>query len=75
MAWESVLGKDAEHLLADNTDKWSGDHAMAADLVPGVLLSNRKLGARQPGLADLAPSILQELGTPRPVGMEGRWIF
>jgi predicted AlkP superfamily phosphohydrolase/phosphomutase len=75
IAWDSVLGKDTGQLLADNTDKWSGDHSMAADLVPGVLLSNRRLGAPSPSLADLGPTILEMFGAPRAVGMEGRSIF
>jgi predicted AlkP superfamily phosphohydrolase/phosphomutase len=75
VSWESVLGKDTNELIADNTDKWSGDHAMAADLVPGVLVSNRRLRARTPALADLAPTVLQEFGAPKPVGMEGRSVF
>jgi predicted AlkP superfamily phosphohydrolase/phosphomutase len=75
VAWDSVLGKASEAVLADNTDKWSGDHSMAAELVPGVLLANRKISARQPSLVDLAPTVLAELATPTAVGMEGRSIF
>jgi predicted AlkP superfamily phosphohydrolase/phosphomutase len=75
VAWDSVLGKAGEAVLADNTDKWSGDHSMAAELVPGVLLSNRAVAARRPTLADLAPTVLAELATAAPVGMEGRSIL
>jgi predicted AlkP superfamily phosphohydrolase/phosphomutase len=75
IAWESVLGQDTNQLIADNTDKWSGDHAMASELVPGVLLATRKISARQPNLADLAPTILAALGAPRAVGMEGSTVF
>jgi hypothetical protein len=48
---------------------------MAAELVPGVLLANRKISARQPSLVDLAPTVLSELAGPTAVAMEGRSIF
>jgi bisphosphoglycerate-independent phosphoglycerate mutase (AlkP superfamily) len=36
-----------------------------------VLLSNRKVKAGQPSLADLAPTVLAEFGIARAPGMEG----
>jgi predicted AlkP superfamily phosphohydrolase/phosphomutase len=75
VAWDSVLGKPAAEVFADNTDKWSGDHSMAAELVPGVLLANRALGASSPGLADLGPSVLELFGLTSGHGMEGRSVF
>lgn len=75
VAWESVLGKITDWQVADNTDKWSGDHSVAAEQVPGILLTNRKVGAKAPTLADLAPTVLAEFGIPNSVGMEGRSIF
>jgi predicted AlkP superfamily phosphohydrolase/phosphomutase len=75
VSWDSVLGKLSDHVFADNTDKWSGDHSMAAEAVPGVLLSNRKVKAAQPSLADLAPTVLAEFGIARASGMEGTSVF
>jgi predicted AlkP superfamily phosphohydrolase/phosphomutase len=75
VSWDSVLGKLSDEVFADNTDKWSGDHSMAAESVPGVLLSTRKVKAAGPTLADLAPTILAEFGITRPSGMEGTSVF
>ena len=75
VSWDSVLGKLSDEVFADNTDKWSGDHSIAAELVPGVLLSSRKVKAPQPGLADLAPTILAEFGIATASGMEGRSVL
>ena len=75
VSWESVLGKLSDDVFADNTDKWSGDHSMAAEAVPGVLLSNRKVKASQPTLADLAPTVLAEFGIAKASGMEGTSVF
>jgi predicted AlkP superfamily phosphohydrolase/phosphomutase len=75
VSWDSVLGKLADDVFADNTDKWSGDHSMAAESVPGVLVSTRKIKASQPTLADLAPTVLAEFGIARSSGMEGTSVF
>jgi hypothetical protein len=34
-------------------EKWSGDHSMASDILPGILLSSRKLVKPDPSLYDL----------------------
>lgn len=75
VSWGSVLGSVSDQIFSDNTDKWSGDHAMAAEAVPGVLVTPRKVSAAQPTLADLAPTVLQEFGVAKPDGMEGRSVF
>lgn len=74
-SWQSVLGKFPRTLFEDNMDKWSGDHAMAADLVPGVLIANRKITSSDPALVDLAPTILNEFGLSKQDGMVGRNLF
>ncbi|MBI4616630.1 MAG: alkaline phosphatase family protein, partial [Planctomycetes bacterium] len=59
----SALLSVGKTILFDNAERWSGDHLMAAELVPGVLLSNRRLRAGgTPSLADLAPTVLAEFG-------------
>ena len=70
-SWETALGKFPREILRDNNEKWSGDHLMEASLVPGVLLSNRKIGMAQPSLLDLAPTVLAEFGIPKPDTMTG----
>jgi bisphosphoglycerate-independent phosphoglycerate mutase (AlkP superfamily) len=44
-------------------------------LVPGILLSNRKIAAQMPSLTDIAPTILAEFGIAKAEGMIGRSVF
>jgi len=75
-SWAAVRGGFAPVLFEDNRDKWSADHAVAAELVPGVLMTSRKLrAARPPGLYDLAPTILNEFGIPKGPAMIGQSLF
>ncbi len=72
---ESALGSVPAALIDDNHKKWSGDHCMAAEEVPGVLLSNRPIASRPLGLQDMAPTVLGEFGIPVPKQMVGRSVF
>ena len=72
---KTALGEIPEGLVGDNTEKWSGDHAMAAELVPGVVFSNRKIKVPDPALIDLTVTILSEFGLEAGEGMRGRRIF
>lgn len=72
---KTALGEIPEGLVGDNTEKWSGDHAMAAELVPGVVFSNRKIKVLDPALTDLTVTILSEFGLQAGEGMRGRRIF
>jgi predicted AlkP superfamily phosphohydrolase/phosphomutase len=74
-SWETTLGKFPRELLRDNQEKWSGDHLMAPEVVPGILLANKKIKAATPALFDLAPSILAEFGVSKPDDMVGNNIF
>jgi predicted AlkP superfamily phosphohydrolase/phosphomutase len=75
VSWDSVLGALSPDVFGDNTDKWSGDHSIAAEAVPGVLVGNRKAKAARPSLADLAPTVLAEFGIPKSSEMEGSPVF
>jgi len=70
-SWETVLGSFPEETLRDNKEKWSGDHLMEAELVPGILLSNKKIVSEIPALYDMAPTILAVFGIPKQEGMIG----
>jgi predicted AlkP superfamily phosphohydrolase/phosphomutase len=70
-SWETALGKFPREILRDNTEKWSGDHLIAADWVPGIILSNRKVVATKPSLLDIAPTVLAEFGITKPDDMKG----
>jgi predicted AlkP superfamily phosphohydrolase/phosphomutase len=74
-SWETALGKITKTTFGDNLKAWSGDHCMAVDLVPGILLTNRKITMEKPALIDLAPSILAEFGISKPEDMDGESFF
>ncbi|HEX6823988.1 MAG TPA: alkaline phosphatase family protein [Candidatus Sulfotelmatobacter sp.] len=73
--WQTILGSFPAEELEDNSNPWSGDHCMDYTLVPGVLLSNRKIAANTPALTDIAPTILAEFGIAKPQGMIGKSVF
>jgi predicted AlkP superfamily phosphohydrolase/phosphomutase len=73
--WKTILGAFPPDVLEDNTNPWSGDHCMDYTLVPGVLLSNRKIVAGTPALTDIAPTILSEFGINQPKDMMGRPVW
>ena len=73
--WKTILGAFPPDVLEDNTNPWSGDHCMDYTLVPGVLLSNRKITAETPALTDIAPTILAEFGIAKAQGMMGQSVF
>lgn len=58
-SWETILGGVPAELFADNTKKWSGDHA-ASDVADtdGILISNRPLSVEHAAIVDLAPTAL-----------------
>jgi predicted AlkP superfamily phosphohydrolase/phosphomutase len=72
---ESALGKISNAVFSDNVNKWSGDHCMAADEVPGVLLCNRKIKKRDPSLLDMAPTFLNLFNLKAAPEMLGRDVF
>jgi predicted AlkP superfamily phosphohydrolase/phosphomutase len=72
---DSGLGKFEEKMIADNTDAWSADHCIAAELVPGILVTNRPIAHPSPRLIDIAPTLLAEFGVAIPDTMRGRSIF
>ena len=73
--WKTILGGFPSDELEDNSNPWSGDHCMDYTLVPGVLLSNRKIAASSPALTDIAPTILSEFGINKAKGMIGQPVF
>jgi predicted AlkP superfamily phosphohydrolase/phosphomutase len=79
VSWKSAVGGFANSLIEDNTRRWSGDHIIDPESVPGVLFMNQnpypvapnatRMG---PAIIDLAPTILNYLGVPVPETMEGQ---
>ena len=74
-SWATTSGKIPAALIEDNAEEWSGDHCIDSREVPGVLLVNRPLKARDPDLMDLTVAILTHFGVPRAAGMRGTPAF
>lgn len=74
-SWQTVLGGYDNDVVANNDDKWSGDHCMDVNGLSGVLLANRPITSESPSLVDLAPTILAEFGMPAPPETEGKVIL
>lgn len=73
-SWDAAQGKVTRKVFEDNPKPWSGDHSLDPVLVPGVLFSNLKLTADDPGIEDMAPTALALFGLPKPAYMEGQVI-
>lgn len=71
-SWESATGRVTEAVFSDNTKSWSGDHCVDPRLVPGVIFCNRPVQDADPGIMDMAPTILTLFGVPVPAHMTGR---
>jgi predicted AlkP superfamily phosphohydrolase/phosphomutase len=74
-SWDAAVGKVVAKVFDDNSKAWSGDHCVDPVLVPGVLFSNRKLSAENPGIEDLAPTAMELFGLKPPAWMEGKPVF
>ncbi len=68
---ESTLGEITEAVVRDNTSRWSGNHLMAPEVVPGVLLLNRALASDGHDLTDLTVTLLAHYGIEPLPGMTG----
>jgi len=74
-SWASPLGRIPKNIFEDNTEKWSGDHCMDQEIIPGILFTNRKIKAKSSALYDLTPTILKIFGIEKPKDMIGNPIF
>lgn len=74
-SWATALGGIGRGSFEDNRDRWSGDHCISANLVPGIIVSNMELILDDPELSDLGPSLLRLFGIEIPETMLGRNIF
>ncbi|MEW5901652.1 MAG: hypothetical protein AB1715_09345, partial [Acidobacteriota bacterium] len=69
------LGKFPKRVFEDNTEKWSGDHMGAPEVIPGILLANRKIRLQAPALYDLTATILNVFGIEKNQDMIGESVF
>ncbi len=74
-SWQTGLGDTPAAVVRDNDDAWIGDHCINAADVPGVLFTNGKQRALNPGLEDVTVTILRLFGVSPAPGMRGRSIY
>jgi hypothetical protein len=72
VSWQSSLGGFANHIVENNDRRWSGDHIIDPDAVPGILFMNCPTANTQPNITDMAPTILKSLNVPVPQSVEGK---
>jgi predicted AlkP superfamily phosphohydrolase/phosphomutase len=72
-SWETILGGVPPGTFADNTKKWSGDHA-ASDVADtdGILIANVAIAGERPGIVDIAPTVVALFGKPVPGQYSGK---
>ena len=71
VSWQSAVGGFADSLITDNTRRWSGDHIIDPEAVPGMLFMNRPIRKGAARMVDMAPTILDYLQVTPPPSMEG----
>jgi len=59
---EAALGKFKRNLVNIRENKWSADHCIDEAIVPGMLLMNRECSMENPGIWDMAPTVLRAFG-------------
>ncbi len=76
VSWQTALGGMPRGLFEDNTRRWSGDHIIDPETVPGILFMNRSsaraTNGRPADIRDLAPTILNYLGVAKTQAIEGQ---
>ena len=73
VSWDTCLIEAPPGIFEVNRNKWSGDHcSVDPSLVPGFLVSSRKISVEDPSIIDLARTVLRSLDVEPPAEMEGR---
>jgi hypothetical protein len=62
-------------VFEDNVKAWSGDHIVDPRLVPGIFFCTEPIDVEDPGLVDIAPTVLRLFGLEPPPHMDGRPLF
>lgn len=73
--WQTALGAVPLALSEHNKKKWSGEHLIDPELVPGVLFINKKVSLTNPLIVDIASTVLQLFHIPKLKEMEGTALF
>jgi predicted AlkP superfamily phosphohydrolase/phosphomutase len=74
-SWECAVGQVTEETIADNTKRWSGDHCVDPDIVPGVFFCNRPITKESPRLLDIPATVMRLFGQEIPGYMQGEMII
>ncbi|MBU1913481.1 MAG: alkaline phosphatase family protein [Candidatus Omnitrophica bacterium] len=61
-SWQTALGAVPENTMEDNLKKWSGDHLFDPELIPGIIMSNKKIIKKSPSIYDIVPTLLKAMG-------------
>lgn len=72
VSWQSAVGGFSNALIENNLRRWSGDHIVDPDAVPGILFMSQAATQNHAQIIDLAPTILKYLEVPVPESMEGK---
>ncbi len=75
ISWSSPMGNFPKEIVVDNTEKWSGDHCVDPDIVPGIFLMNRNVNIQNPKFHDITPTILKIFGIDKPAEMIGSCVI
>ncbi len=75
VSWQTAVGGSPPEIIGDNLKKWSGDHIIDPSIVPGILLTNFRTGRDDPGLMDIAPTVLDCFGMSAEGVMEGKTLL
>ena len=67
----STLGEITAGVIEDNPRGFTGNHLMDPEVVPGVLLSSRRLASSGHDLMDVTATLLQQFGVRPAEGMVG----
>lgn len=62
-SWQTTLGAVPGRLVEANLNKWSGDHCVAADEVPGVLFTSFELQQSIESIEQIAALVLEDWQT------------
>ena len=70
--YSAATGGISEAAVEDNMNRWSGDHIIDPHAVPAMLMTNFRRSDKTPVIWDMAPTILDLFGVPRPETMRGK---
>jgi predicted AlkP superfamily phosphohydrolase/phosphomutase len=62
-SWQTTLGAVPKVLVQANDRKWSGDHCIAPDAVPGVLFTSFDANGEIQGIEDIAAYVIDNWNT------------